>query len=384
MIWVGKALIKVICLGRAMSRLKKQPSALIMNQVIEPIVSSGYFCCTENLARRHFIPLLETCAKQNGNNNETFIRLYEEYIQLDQQHREHTMAQSALTITATLEFGYGRRVVLDHYRATIAFLIAGLETTDTKLTAIIAPTSGTTPSSANNTLTVSDLMYDIQYTIKTIHILLSRFDDYGRKLFATLDDTCNEDMKLISTLLNITFNMAAETDVYVKDCSQGAGMAVGAVINLLQDPAFARDLTLGWFFTRSDQQLEACTRTTQALDVAPKATLIGDNGWKNRSVPMLSIVRGLMSCLRQEILLAPFSSELSFIEILKRYMSYGQRGNPRVTCTHFLLIVEHHFKIYSRSYFTASIFFARAPILRHPSKWLLLIRWSCGSVHAKP
>ena len=308
-----------------MSRLKMQPSAHIINQVIEPIVSSGYFCCTENLARRHFIPLLETCAKQNDNNNETFIRLYEEYIRLDQQSRQHTMAQSALTITATLEFGYGRRVVLDHYRATIAFLITGLEMTDTKLTAIITPASNTTQSSANNTLTVSDLMHDVQYTMKTIHILLSRFDEYGRKLFKTLDDTCDQDMKLISTLLNITFNMAAETDIYVKDCSQSAGMAIGAVINLLQDPVFARDLALGWFFTQSDRQLEACARATQVLAVAPKETLIGDNGWKNRSVPMLSVVRGLMSCLRQEILLAPFSSELSFIEILKRYLSYGKK-----------------------------------------------------------
>lgn len=303
-------------LGRAISRLDKQPSAHIINHVVEPIVSSGYFCCTENLARRHFIPLLETCAKQNGN-NATFIRLYKEYLQLDQQ--SHTMAQSALTITATLEFGYGRRVVLDHYRATIAFLVTGLEMTDTRLTSIIAPTSNTTSSSTNNTLTVSDLMNDIQYTIKTIHILLSRFDDYGRKIFATLDITCDQDMKLISTLLNITFNMAAETDIYVKDCSQVAGMAAGAVINLLQDPVFARDLTLGWFFIQSNQQLEASTRATQALNVAPKVALVGDNGWKNRAVPMLSIVRGLMSCLRQEILLSPFSSELSFIDILKRY-----------------------------------------------------------------
>ncbi|KAI9318499.1 putative death-receptor fusion protein-domain-containing protein [Dichotomocladium elegans] len=304
--------------SKAIGRLDEGDRTLV-REVVEPIVSSGYLACDENLARRHFIPLVEACSKHSD--NATFVRLYEGYISIDAPCG-HSFAQRALTVMATLDFNYGRRVVLDSYHATLDFLTHALTRLETQLAGFVikgddnSSTHVSLRIGTNNTLAVADMMNDIQYLTKAIHTLLSRYPQHAQKLFSSVDD--GTDIPLFSQLFKVLFNMCAETDVYIKDCSQVAGMAIAAIINLIQDVSFARQLVLGWFFASNSEPVEASRRVGEVLGVAPKRSLVGERGWKDRSVPMLSVVRGLVSCLRYEILLSPCPPELVLVEYLPK------------------------------------------------------------------
>ncbi|KAI8146003.1 putative death-receptor fusion protein-domain-containing protein [Fennellomyces sp. T-0311] len=286
------------CLKKATQALNDKRSNINKDQivrVVEPIVSSGYFAAAENLSRRHFIPLVEACSRHTSETN--FTKLYRQYISLDTEH-EASVAQRALTISATLEFGYGKRTALDALRETLVFLVTALDRSIQQI---------------GETTALIDRMADILYVIKTLHALLSRHTAHAQPIFAKIQNPNQDDpdTQLVAKLLDALLTICTDTEVYVRDCSQVAGMTIAAMINMAPDADFARDLLLEWFFTTKEKR--------SILGVSPKPALIGDSGWTDRDVPMLSIVKGLVSGIRTEVLLSKCPSNLQFIPVLKEF-----------------------------------------------------------------
>ncbi|KAI9479552.1 putative death-receptor fusion protein-domain-containing protein [Zychaea mexicana] len=287
---------QAVYIKKATQALNDKKNAVYKEQIIrvvEPIASSGYFAAAENLSRRHFIPLVEASSKQT--NETSFAQLYKQYISLGAQ-QEPSLAQRALTISATLEFGYGKQIVLNAYHETLVYLVTSLEQSIQQL----------------DRASLADRMNDILYLIKTLHILLSRHTAQAQPIFVKIQDPQQNDpdAQLVAKLLNILLTICTETDVYVRDCSQVAGMTIAAIVNMATDVNFARDLVLEWFFTTKEKR--------NILGVAPKPTLTGESGWTDRDVPMLSIVKGLVS-IRADVLLSKCPDNLEYIPTLKSF-----------------------------------------------------------------
>lgn len=259
-----------------------------LDNLVEPVMVAGYFGITENMCRRHFIPLITT-------SSQCLRARYRDYIR-GQVVGGHTVGQQALTILATLEFATGRQIVLEMYEETLDRLVQCLEDCQTRLKAV----------GKTFTLVVADLMSDIQLATKTTLALLSRHDIIAMHKVI--------DKALLARLLESLFEMCARTDVYVKDCCQVAGMTIAAILNLEKGVHVARNLALGWFFVE-----DYCDDVSGGFGVAPPAALVEEeSGWKGENPPMLSVVRGLASCVRKEVLLSPVSDALKFRPPLKR------------------------------------------------------------------
>ncbi|KAI7853486.1 putative death-receptor fusion protein-domain-containing protein [Circinella umbellata] len=300
------------CLKKATQALhdKKNVNKDQIIQVVEPIVSSGYFTATENLSRRHFIPLVEATSKEINSDNTSFARLYKDYISLDtiqQEQQDMTIAQRALTISATLEFGYGKRVVLDAFHDTLVYIIAALDYSVQQVENYNIDNK--------TSLSLVDRMNDILYLIKTLHALLSRHMTHAQPIFAKIQNAQENDpdAQLVAKLLGVLFIICTDTDVYARDCSLVAGMTIATIINMAPDVVFARDLILEWFFITTTKEKKSI------LGVAPTSVLTGESGWSERDVPMLSIVKGLVSSIRSDVLLSKFPNDLEFIPTLKEF-----------------------------------------------------------------
>ncbi|KAI9264395.1 putative death-receptor fusion protein-domain-containing protein [Phascolomyces articulosus] len=299
------------CLKKATQALHDKKAILNKDQivrVVEPIVSSGYFAATENLSRRHFIPFVEASSKHvTTENTNNFTRLYKEYISLDpinkNENDETTFAQRALTISATLEFGYGKQTVLGLFHETLVYLVTVLDISVQQV------------NSKETTTSLADRMNDILYLIKTLHALLSRHTTYAQPIFAKIENpqSNDPDAQLVAKLLDVLFIICTETDTYVRDCSQVAGMTIAAIINMAPTVEFARDLVLNWFFTDPTKEKKSI------LGVAPTLALTGEASWIERDVPILAIVKGLVSGIRTDVLLSKCPNHLEIISTLKNF-----------------------------------------------------------------
>ncbi|KAG0183361.1 hypothetical protein DFQ28_008852 [Apophysomyces sp. BC1034] len=295
--------------------------------IVEPIASSGYFAASENLSRRHFVPLIEASAKYHANTH--LQQCYEQYISINEEAAtldDHDFSQKALTIYATLDFDMGKAMVVRTLKETLWFLASSLELSQQLLlknTSNVDPTGTqhlSTNISATKSVEVDQLMNDLQHLTKTILALMSRFGVGKQLVFSKLTDgTQDEEVRFISMLTKILLDIATNTSTYVKECNQIAGMTLAAIINLAEDPAFARDWVLGWFFTTADNIPEAAKHMTKVLGVAPVPSL-ASNGWIDRDAPMLSIVRGFVSNLRKEVLLEGFAHDVQLIQPLKSFV----------------------------------------------------------------
>ncbi|KAI8366706.1 putative death-receptor fusion protein-domain-containing protein [Radiomyces spectabilis] len=271
--------------------------------VVQPIVSLGYFAAAENVSRRHFVPLINIISKYG---NDTVLQhYYTRYIALAQslqEFAEHSLAQKALTIYATLDFDIGKQLIMQNFKATLQFLVRGLQSSCQQL-----HNARTDTETMLTSTTIDQLMNDIQYLAKTLLALLSRSHEMTQTMFAKFTLTYtedDEDVKLLVAMVRILLDICSHTGTYVKECCQVAGMALGSVINAVQDDRFARDWALGWFFAQGVSSLPACVHLRQVFGLTPPSALVGMKGWQDRDVPMLAIFRGILSGLRREVLLS--------------------------------------------------------------------------------
>ncbi|KAL0077011.1 putative death-receptor fusion protein-domain-containing protein [Phycomyces blakesleeanus] len=290
--------------------------------ILEPVASSGYFAAAENLSRRQFVPLLEAAVKHTENT--TFEYFYTKYITYDYDESalsDFSLAQKALTIYATTDFDLGKRTVLNTFEKTMRFLVSGLVSAQQQL---INPANDRVSTSklAPQTLSADQLMNDLQYLSKTVLALVSRYGatslfDFAKTLKLGPIET-TEDTQIMSTLISILLDMCTRTNIYTKDCSQVAGMILGSIINLAQDPSFGRDWAIGWFFSADNEKLEVSEHVFKMFGVSPSNDLIGSSGWLKRDAPMLSVVRGLVSTVRKDILLLKCPAGFSLTKPLER------------------------------------------------------------------
>ncbi|KAI9028199.1 putative death-receptor fusion protein-domain-containing protein [Phycomyces nitens] len=312
--------------AKALNATKKETVQLEdieqIKDIIEPIASSGYFAAAENLSRRQFVPLLEAAAKFAENT--TFEKVYKTYIAYNSDKfipPDCTLAQKALTIYATTDFEIGKRTVLNGFKETMDFLVKSLVSAQEQLT---NPENRVSTSTlAPQTLSADQSMNDIQYLAKTILALVSRYGstsllDFAKILKMGPAQKC-EDEQIMATLIGTLLDICTYTNIYTKDCSQVAGMILGSIINLAQDPSFGRDWAIGWFF--AENKTEASDHVSRLLGVQPKKDLVGPSGWSNRDAPMLSVVRGLVSTVRKDILLLKCPAGLRLVQPLESHPS---------------------------------------------------------------
>lgn len=272
---------------------KLQPEELHqIKALVEPIASLGYFAACENLSRRTFVPLIEAAIQCTGQDNIMFKHYYMQYISTEstdeQSFEGKPLSQRALTIYATLSFPLGRDLIIEKYQHTLGFLVQGLLTAQYQL--------------KNDRAHVDQFMNDIQFTVKTVLVLLSRQLEVGPRMFEKVETNSKDaDVALLGQLLKTLLDICVDTTTFIRECNQVAGMAIGAFINLANNVEFARDWVLGWFFSTTGnsttQHIEA------ALGVTPSHNLVGTEGWNSRDAPMVFALRGLVSSLRKEIVI---------------------------------------------------------------------------------
>lgn len=285
---------------------KLQPEELQqIKALVEPIASLGYFAACENLSRRTFVPLIEAAIQCTGKDDIMFKDYYMQYTSTtcaEQSFEGKPLSQRALTIYATLSFPLGRSLIIDNYQHTLDFLVQGLVTAQYQL--------------KNDHAHVDQFMNDIQFTVKTVLVLLSRQLEVGPRMFEKVEsNTKDTDVALLAQLIKTLLDICVDTTTYIRECNQVAGMAIGAFINLSNNEAFARDWVLGWFFSTTSnhttQQIES------VLGVTPSQKLVGEEGWKSRDAPMVFALRGLVSSLRKEIVILDCPCDLVLVPAIK-------------------------------------------------------------------
>ncbi|OAD04769.1 hypothetical protein MUCCIDRAFT_79865 [Mucor lusitanicus CBS 277.49] len=266
--------------------------------IVEPVASLGYFAACENLSRRTFIPLIEAAYKCTSG---TDVKLKDYYMQYTSNvHSEPSfegkpLSQKALAIYATLKFPLGHDLIVDTYRHTLQFLVKGLQHAQHELT-----------HNKNNS-NADQLMNDIQFTVKTLLVLLSRQLEVAPRMFEkveskTIDHTKDQDVILLGDITQTLLDICMDTTTLIKECNQTAGMAIAAVMNLANDVEFARDWVLGWFFTTDSNAI--VDHIADSLGVPrPRDALVGSEGWRSRDAPMVFALRGLVSSLRKDIVM---------------------------------------------------------------------------------
>lgn len=286
---------------------KLQPEELQqIKALVEPIASLGYFAACENLSRRTFVPLIETAIQCTGKDNIMFRQYYMQYTSTEsteQSFEGKPLSQRALTIYATLSFPLGRSLIIDTYQHTLQYLVQGLQTAQYQL--------------KNDHAHVDQFMNDIQFTVKTVLVLLSRQLEVAPRMFEKVESNIKDnDVALLGQLIKTLLDICVDTTTFIRECNQVAGMAIGAFINLANNVEFARDWVLGWFFTT------ATNTTTQhieaALGVRPCQKLVGTEGWNSRDAAMVFALRGLVSSLRKEIVILDCPSDLSLVTAIEK------------------------------------------------------------------
>jgi hypothetical protein len=276
-----------------------------IKQLVEPIASLGYFAACENLSRRTFVPLMEAAVKCTGKNDTQFKNYYLQYINQESAELSFEgkpLSQRALTIYATLSFPLGRDLIIDTYQHTLQYLVKGLQSAQYQL------------KSGNHASNTDQLMNDIQFTVKTILVLMSRQLDIATELFQKVESGIKDkNVELLGQLLITLLDLCVDTTTFIKECNQVAGMAIGAIINLANSTEFARDWALGWFFTKD-------TNTTvqhieEVLGVPRPSEKLA---WDTRDAPMVFALRGLVSSLRKEIVILDCPPKLKLVSYIEK------------------------------------------------------------------
>jgi hypothetical protein len=282
--------------------------------IVEVIASLGYFAACENLSRRTFIPLIEASYKCTTG---TDVKLKDYYMQYTSNSSNNEpsfegkpLSQKALAIYATLNFPLGHELIVNNYRHTLQFLVKGLQHAQYELT------------NHKNNANVDQLMNDIQFTVKTLLVLLSRQLEVAPRMFEkvelkTIDHTQDEDVILLGDLLQTLLDLCIDTDTFIKECNQVAGMAISAVINLANNVEFARDWVLGWFFT-TDSNAIVDHIANSLGEFRPRDDLVSKEGWSRRDAPMVFALRGLVSSLRKEIVMLDCPSEITLVPYIAK------------------------------------------------------------------
>lgn len=293
---------------------KLQPHEVLqIKSIVEPIASLGYFAASENLSRRTFVPLIEASHKCTNEANFKLKNYYIQYIASNSPEpsfEEKPLSQKALAIYATLKFPLGYDLIISTYRQTLEFLIRGLQHAQYELT------------NNKTTINADQLMNDVQFTVKTLLVLLSRQLQVAPRMFekvesTTIDHAKDADVVLLGDIVQTLMEICIDTTTFVKECNQVAGMAIAAVINLANDVQFARDWVLGWFFTTDVNP--TVERIDHSLGVFRcREELVGKEGWSKRDAPMIFALRGLVSSLRKEIVMMDCPSEMSLVPYIAK------------------------------------------------------------------
>ncbi|KAI8985419.1 putative death-receptor fusion protein-domain-containing protein [Pilobolus umbonatus] len=273
--------------------------------IIEPIVSLGYFAASENLSRRVFVPMIETIVQLARDKKRLSLRdYYLQYISSDSTEKSFEgkpVSQRALTIYATLKFKIGQEIIVDHYQQTLEYLVHALMDSQNTLR----------QKEGMNHLRYEQLMNDTEYSLKAVLVLLSRQIDIVPQLFQQVEMKYqNENTALFGRLLQVLLDVCCDTTTFMKECNQVAGMAIGAFINLTSSLEFARDWILGWFFSIDSNSAVDHIRTYLGVS---KPNL-SENG---RDVPLVFILRGLVSSLRREIIILPLPPRTHLVSSLE-------------------------------------------------------------------
>jgi hypothetical protein len=274
-----------------------------IEKLVTPLAVMGYFGAEENLSRRTFIPIIEACSQIVGK-ADALVVYYHKYLDTsDSDFNDKPYSQKALAIYATLSFQLGHQLVVDHYVETLQFLVTALEHGVTQL-----------KTGSHTTVERDQLMNDVQFSLKTVLVLLARSLKVNHQLFEQVVE--NKDAALTSLfgkLVGILLDLCADTTTFIKECNQVAGMAIGAIINLSNDAEFARDWILGWFFTT-----ETDLPINKILNVHPSQALVGPEGWASRDAPMIFILRGLVSSLRRQVAILDCPSHIQLVPTLEK------------------------------------------------------------------
>lgn len=281
--------------------------------LVEPIASLGYFAACENLSRRTFVPLIEAAIQCTGQENITFTKYYMQYTtdnSTEYSFEGKPLSQRALTIYATLRFPLGHDLIVSTYQHTLQYLVNGLSHAQNQL------------KSNNHHVNVDQFMHDIQFTVKTVLVLMSRQLEVAPRLFEKveskeLNHREDKDVVLLADMIKTLLDLCVDTTTFIKECNQVASMAIGAIINLANDVEFARDWVLGWFFTT--QKNKAVDHIEAALGIPrPSEKLVGDEGWNSRDAPMIFVLRGLVSSLRKEIVILDCPANLALAPAISK------------------------------------------------------------------
>ncbi|KAI9474087.1 MAG: putative death-receptor fusion protein-domain-containing protein [Benjaminiella poitrasii] len=269
--------------------------------LVEPIASLGYFAACENLSRRAFVPLIESAVRCIKEPKDIFFRRY--YLQYTTTTAtrsifdEKPLAERALTIYATLKFPLGHGVIVENYEHTLRFLNDGLEKTLQQTTI------------AQNNTTADQLMNDIQFAVKSFLVLFSRQLTVATNLL--LD---NSGLHLLSRIMQTLLDLCVDTTTFIKECNQVAGMAIGAIINLVDKPEMARDWILDWFFTKQQEVISDVPLNVNY----PREKFASLESWNCRDAPILFILRGLVSSLRKEIIVLALPTQVVLNPLIER------------------------------------------------------------------
>ncbi|KAL9548457.1 hypothetical protein MBANPS3_005670 [Mucor bainieri] len=291
-----------------------QPHDILqIKYIVEPMASLGYFAACENLSRRTFIPLIEASFKCTSGTDVKLKDYYMQYTSLDNDRSEPSFAdkplsQKALTIYATLKFPLGHDLIVDTYRHTLQFLVKGLQHAHHELT-----------HNDKRSSNADQLTNDIQFSVKTLLVLLSRHLEVAPRMFEkverkTIDHTRDPDVILLGDLMQTLLDICMDTTtaLMIKECHQTAGMAIAAMMNLANDATFARDWVLGWFFTTDSNAI--VDHIANSLGVfRPRDALVGHEGWRNHEAPMVFALRGLVSGLRKEIVMLDCPKDMALV-----------------------------------------------------------------------
>ncbi|CAG8489964.1 6184_t:CDS:10 [Paraglomus occultum] len=295
--------------------------------IVENVISKIYFTTTETLIKRHCIPILDACYRivldSDSRSHLTFAQQYDKYI-THTQYTDHCLWQKAFSIYLTLDFSIGFDTVRSAIWETIHFLTNCLTTSVEQVQNINARnTKDSIRDSASSSMELALLMDDVQYVIKTLLALLSKFEENIRPSFEVLerhveedggddddkDNHCNKlpNIKGILTLTRNLMNACLEicaNDIYIKDLSQLAGMTFAACFQLTGTASFISTQIFLTFFIHNRSADTTASLLVTRLQVNMPECLQSDSGWTNDNTPMLFICRGLLSNVGYDVLTA--------------------------------------------------------------------------------
>ncbi|CAG8438374.1 10147_t:CDS:10 [Diversispora eburnea] len=290
-----------------------------LKEIVEPIIFEVYFVSSEQITKRHCIPILESCHMvsstqvpdgNNGNNGDvTFIKEYSKYI-TNQYYTTQSFNQKAMTVYLTLEFPIGFSVVRESLFHTIYFFVDCLMQIIQYVSVEASEQNKSTSLNGCTSIKFSQYMNDALQVTKILVTLLSRFNENLRPKFESfIERSENYDNSDVLKTKFIIYNLfkgsliICSNNLYVKDVRQLAGMMLAATFNLSGSPSFVSEQILEFYkipYSPGNYFLKR-------WEIQVSNSLIGELGWTGEEPLMLSVSRGFLSNLSRETLMHPIS-----------------------------------------------------------------------------